>query len=795
MGPSPDEERRRGAVPSELCIADLEREHGELAAALDGLSPKAAAIRLLHHARRLPDLKAAPQTLFYHTDVLTRIAAVLLAPYPFTAHPALLADLLGALEAAPTRHASLRRDDIREASARAAALLAAECAVGRDWDRMRALRARYHATTSPRREPSEESGGVSPAQRIERVIGELAALPCCAGMHWPYHLRNPADLPRDVVLTVLVDTEAVPPRYREAYLAALSVTVEAQKTKTPGPPIVRSQDERGEDLPLGEGLKATVCEAVDRAVAFLGPSARARVLERQLNIGMLLRNPAPIPEIDGRSVMLPLVLALARGLGEQLNLSARLDPAPATVWTGDVERGGAITSVSDVPLKCTRIAWSRVEAFGFPEADGGVVQETLGHLNHDVRLLPLAHVLDVGETPGSATITRRGVLTRAGFEVRRRARPLGIAGVVAAGILLASLGFATRHLASWLDTKVAGVRVTKSGDHVELLNSYERVVRTFKVTKTVHASIPALGDVDGDAIAEVFTGTGALDTIPSTLFCYDQHGRLRWSFRGGFRADEPILPEFARYANTFSAGGAYVHDVDRDGTPEVFAVFNHTPNCATQIARLTSDGRYVSSFWHYGHCGSINSMSRDLTFDDFDRDGYDEIIVAGTLNRCNRAVVIVLDPRSFQGSGHMCGRSDTTRTWQSYVLLGDCEDVRRALRMPRLHAYAPEVRHWSGQRVLMAKVSLVVDNVFEGAFTYRLDRDLNVVDFYWADWFAGWADSARTAGALSSEWTLARFDDQMRQIEVIPGPQWLWEPDRAEGAAPGDTSLSTDSVR
>ncbi|MCU0611253.1 MAG: VCBS repeat-containing protein [Candidatus Eisenbacteria bacterium] len=769
---------QRDETPARITgIAELDRRHGELVASLPVLAPKVAALRLLGHARGLPDLTSAPQSLFYHLDALTRIAALVLAPDPFTSHPDLLGDLLSLLETAPQGHPAFRRDDISQATARLAALLVVEHAIRGVWDQSLALLARIsHRLDLPARFATDLAD-VPPDCRFEVLFTKVRCLPVCSGMHWPYHLQDGVNLPEDTLLTVLIDTDAVPPAYQEAYLAALSVKVEARKTRTAAPTVIRSQDDRGEDLPLGETLKELVREAIDRAIGVLGPSATARMAGRQLTVGILLRKPAPVEEIEGRSLLLPLVLALARQLGEQLNMSARLDPSPSAVWTGDLDRHGNIRSVSGMPLKSARVASSRAEAFGFPEADHGAVTGALAGANHVVSLAPLAHVLDVDEAKGLAKVTRRPWTVRTGFELRRRARPLGVAGVVALGILLTALGFATRNLSSWLDTEVANVRLGPGGDRIELLNSYQRVVHRFQVAQTSPNLRPSLGDVDGDGIVEVFTGTGTLDSLPSTAFCYDQRGRLMWTFRGGFRPDEPVPPEFAEYANTFNMGGAYVRDVDRDGVADVFVVFNHSPFCATQIARLTPDGAYASSFWNCGHCASTNVIAPDLTFDDIDGDGYDEILVAGTSNACDRAVVIVLDPRSFGGRGHVCDGTDRTRSWQSYILLADPEEIRHALRMPRLHATSIEARNWNGQRVIMAGIWLALGRQFEGAFRYRLDRDLNVVDFYWSDWFVGWADSARSAGALPADWSLSRFRERMKQIEVIPGPQWLWEPD------------------
>ncbi len=377
----------------------------------------------------------------------------------------------------------------------------------------------------------------------------------------------------------------------------------------------------------------------------------------------------------------------------------------------------------------------------------------------------------------------RNVAIRVACAVRRKARPLAVTGAVAAGVTLIGAALLSNNLARWLDTAVASCRLSQDRTRVELMNSLDRIVKRFAVPMTSDGVPLTMGDVDGDGLPEVFLCTQARDSPPGTVLCYDAQGRERWRYRGGFREEDV---SWWHETNAFGAAGVYLRDVDHDGQTDVFAVFTHTPYCATEIARLTAWGEHVASFWNRGHCGIRSRHVGGIDFADVDRDGIDEVIVAGTLNGCNRGMVAVLNPRRMAGKGLLCtgGKGENLDLeakppWECYVLIPDCPEVRSSMgKIPRLRVGSVLVERWNGRDVLTLGIPLDVPGLSSplGAFKYRLDFDLHVVQFYCGDWFYGWLRERATETGRDPAEFIREFEDHMRRIEVVAGSPDLVAP-------------------
>ncbi len=161
-----------------------------------------------------------------------------------------------------------------------------------------------------------------------------------------------------LVHTVLMDGDDVPAAYRECYLARLSTTVALKRCAAHEAPVVRATGEGGEERVVGDRVRDLVEQAWERTVALLGPQVQARIRNRRAEIIVRLRCPAPVTEVTGRSLLLPLVVSLAQAAGEFLNLSAVVRPDPSVVWTGDVDAHGAILPVACMGDKASRVGRS-----------------------------------------------------------------------------------------------------------------------------------------------------------------------------------------------------------------------------------------------------------------------------------------------------------------------------------------------------------------------------------------------------------------------------------------------------
>ncbi len=769
----------------------LDGRHEELIASLPELGSKLAAVRLLGHLRSLPELEQSPQALFYHVDTLRHLCELILESVPFTGHITLLNDIQDLMQKAPEIPANQRIPELPAAQKRLAIVLSAELAISNRWEEAVSIIAPM--TT---RHTQPDSARVSAWQhnfssfldflsRLDSTPSPIAHHPSSDAkrhpIQWPYHLLDPEEhVPEGSALTVLVDGDEIPVAYREAYLAVLTVEASARKQRQPGEPIVRARDQRGEDLPLGDELKDLVREGVKRALSLLGPSARATTHRYQIEVAIAIRRPSVISDIRGRSILLPLVLVLAKQLGEQFNLSGIMVPNPSIIWTGDVDNRGSLKSVSGIELKTTRILASRTKGFAFPEADETEVQNATEKEERKERPLKsysLGNLFEISSEPEIVGYRNRNILVRTAFEAKRKSRPLGLAGVAIITAFLIALALAIPKLASWLDTKIVEARITPEHDHIELLNSRSRVVEKFEVT-TTKLNHPALYDIDNDGDPEVFYGTTVVDSVVSTLFCLDRQGNELWRFKGGFREDAPRPYDVH---NTFDAEGVLAHDFDRDGDTEIVAFFSHTPYYPTQIALLTAEGKHISSFWNPGHCGSslFGHGKHEVAVEDIDSDGYDEILIPGTNNGCNRAILIVLDPRSVTGKGPTCKGDSIPPTWQQYVLFPVHPGLLPAMESKRFHSAEVYISDIEGEPAIRvgewgALVGLDPNRI--GLFGYHLDFDFNVLQFHYPDAFSVWADRARKAGIIDLDISSPEFHDYMKQIEVIPGDPKLMEP-------------------
>jgi hypothetical protein len=754
-------------------VGRLDRRHEEVVGGLDGVAEKLAAVRLLEYLKGLPPVVGNPQALFYHVNALRRLCCLILEPAPFSTHPRLLHDLLTALLEAGDSPVARRVGALAEARTRLGLLLCAEHGIRADWEE--ALEAARGAGISLPDAPDSDE-----VRRAEELLDVLRTHPSAGGMLWPYHFLDPGSLPADSVLGVLVDGDDIPAPYREAYVCTVGTELKLTRRREAPEPVVRARDDRGEDLPLSDELKDLVREAVGRSFVLLGPVAQRKLHQVRVEIDVSIRRPTIVTQLAGRSILLPLILSLSRTLARSLNLAGVPMPAGGVVWTGDVDEHGGVRHVRDIAEKTRRVLASRADCFAYPAEDDESVEHAVGAVDsaRDIERLPVAHVQDCIGDPALMAIRSRSPMARAAYAVRQKAKPLGIAGIAATAAVLFAIGFVIPRLASWLDTTPVEARFTSDDhDHIELVNSRGRTLSRFPIVPTTTEN-PLLVDPGHGGAPQILYGTSVGDSLPGTLFCLNTDGGEIWRFEGGFREDEAKPYD---YKDTFGTCGAMAADLDGDGRSEVIATFSHNPWFPFQVALLSANGSYVSSFWNRGSLWAGNFTHNRHAFinRDTDQDGYTEILVGGTNNGCNQAVLVVLDPRSIKGKGPECGADSIVPTWQSYVVLPDCPELRQATKTPRFHVKGIQTLEWHGKPAIRLNVSgALPEENLEGFFAYVLDLNLDLIDFYYADTFAMWVKKARAEGKLPPDFDLSspEFQARMRQIEVIPGPPELLQP-------------------
>jgi hypothetical protein len=145
---------------------------------------------------------------------------------------------------------------------------------------------------------------------------------------------------------------------------------------------------------------------------------------------------------------------------------------------------------------------------------------------------------------------------------------------------------------------------------------------------------------------EILVGHGSQSRDGSRVLCLDRSsGDVRWEFA----LDTALLEaafgkEILRPAN-MGLNRFIAADLDGDGEREVILNFVHGHNYPTSLCWVDRDGRLRGQYVHKGH------LMRE-TVTDLDRDGFDDLVVAGTNNSTayQGATVVVLDHAHFRGA-------------------------------------------------------------------------------------------------------------------------------------------------
>jgi len=178
-------------------------------------------------------------------------------------------------------------------------------------------------------------------------------------------------------------------------------------------------------------------------------------------------------------------------------------------------------------------------------------------------------------------------------------------------------------------------------------DSYYR--SNFQVKHTDQSNIlPSLAmkDIDGDGNKEVLFALKTVrdQTGEGVLVCFDRRGRERWRFQAG----RELVCASQRFSPDFRIAGFHTRDIDKDGRREIFVESFHAPDWPCQLAMLDASGKLVGEFWNAGYL-------RELTYQDLDGDGREELIVVGVNNEYRGGCLVVFDPQRISGGSPQTG--------------------------------------------------------------------------------------------------------------------------------------------
>jgi hypothetical protein len=149
-------------------------------------------------------------------------------------------------------------------------------------------------------------------------------------------------------------------------------------------------------------------------------------------------------------------------------------------------------------------------------------------------------------------------------------------------------------------------------------------------------------DLDGDGKIETLVVDQEAGAGQSTtpLVCFSDRGRERWRFIPG----KPV----ATRKENFPPSGAFLIEyfafVSMEDRQQAIVLESRIEGqYPTQIALLSPRGYLIREYWHSGGFAG-------MVIEDLDKDGAEEIYLAGVSNGYKQATLLVLDPRRFAGA-------------------------------------------------------------------------------------------------------------------------------------------------
>lgn len=149
------------------------------------------------------------------------------------------------------------------------------------------------------------------------------------------------------------------------------------------------------------------------------------------------------------------------------------------------------------------------------------------------------------------------------------------------------------------------------------------------------------GDLDGDGKLETLAAYHPVqeDQGGSGLYCFSNKGETKWFYQPGRK----VWDASAEYSTAYVAQAFRVIPAQVDRPPIIVLVSNHATQYPSQVAALDTSGRMLTQYWHSGALTEVASA-------DLNRDGKDDLLVAGVDEGRQRLTLILLDPEALGGA-------------------------------------------------------------------------------------------------------------------------------------------------
>ncbi|MFQ5721291.1 MAG: FG-GAP repeat domain-containing protein [Candidatus Aminicenantales bacterium] len=129
------------------------------------------------------------------------------------------------------------------------------------------------------------------------------------------------------------------------------------------------------------------------------------------------------------------------------------------------------------------------------------------------------------------------------------------------------------------------------------------------------------------------------ETNEGQLICFNNKGKILWTFRAGRR----MTFGQKEYSADYRLTGVGCEDIDHDGQKEIIVIAHHNPYFPCQVVLLNSEGKLLGEYWNSGYL-------QNFAFVDLNGDGRKEVILAGLNNEWRCPCAVVLDSALMKGA-------------------------------------------------------------------------------------------------------------------------------------------------
>lgn len=268
-------------------------------------------------------------------------------------------------------------------------------------------------------------------------------------------------------------------------------------------------------------------------------------------------------------------------------------------------------------------------------------------------------------------------------------------------------------------------------------------------------------DIDNDEHTEVIFASKTKDLSNEKIFCFDEKGKLLWSFFPGKAikyGDHPVSQDFdIRFVRLI--------DLDNDGILEIVVVAVHKFFFPSRVVILNQKGEMKGEYWNSGHISCVK-------FEDLNNDGLKEIILGGVNNNYRKACLIVLDLRKISGSSPQIKGSGyyseelETGTEKYYVLIPENE-VAKALF---IQDYIDIIN--------LFKNKIIQISTCRSKIIFEFDYNLNPVYLYLGDEFMFKYNELKKEGKITKPLDYINKKELISKILYWNGSGWTNKPVR-----------------